>query len=74
MNKSIPIWRDANALLLEVEQSVRHFTRYHKVTLGAEMRQQAMLVCRLIYRVFFQQASKIGAKTLFIQPGVELCP
>jgi len=25
MHKSIPIWRDAIALLLEVEQTVRHF-------------------------------------------------
>ncbi len=59
MNKSIALWRDANALLLEVERSVRHFPRYHKYTLGAEMRKQAMLVCRLINRAFMQKESKL---------------
>ncbi len=37
----IPIWRDATQLLLNVEQAVKHFPRYHKYTLGSEMRQQA---------------------------------
>ena len=55
MHKSIPIWRDATALLLEVEQAVRHFPRYHKYTLGSEMRQMAMRVCRLINAAFNQK-------------------
>ncbi|MFS8086423.1 MAG: hypothetical protein ACMG6H_12395 [Acidobacteriota bacterium] len=33
----LPIWRDANALLPEVEQAVRRFSRYHKYSLGAEL-------------------------------------
>ncbi len=48
LNKSIPIWRDANALLIAVENTVRHFPRYHKYTLGSEMRLKAMQICRLI--------------------------
>jgi hypothetical protein len=52
MNKTLPIWRDANRLLLEVEQAVRHFPRYHKYTLGSELRTQAMLVCRLVGRAW----------------------
>lgn len=42
--KQIPIWRDANQLLLEIEQVVRHFPRYHKYTLGSELRQQAQVL------------------------------
>ncbi|MBP6809444.1 MAG: four helix bundle protein [Chromatiaceae bacterium] len=46
----LPIWRDANRLLLAIEQAVRVFPRYHKYTLGSELRRQAMQVCRLIMR------------------------
>lgn len=52
MHQSIPIWRDASALLLYIEQVVRYFPRYHKYTLGSEMRSQAMRICRLINRAF----------------------
>ncbi|MCK5718922.1 MAG: four helix bundle protein [Thiomargarita sp.] len=48
--KQLPIWRDTNRLLLEIEQSVRHFPRYHKYTLGSELRLQTMKVARLINR------------------------
>jgi hypothetical protein len=48
---AIPIWRDANRLLLLVEQAVRHFPRYHKYTLGTEVRQQAMSIVKLVSRV-----------------------
>jgi len=46
----LPIWRDANRLLLEIEQAVRQFPRYHKYAVGSDLRQQAMLVCRLLVR------------------------
>ena len=46
----LPIWRDANRLLLAIEEAVREFPRYHKYTLGTELRRQAMDVCRLILR------------------------
>jgi len=29
---SLPIWRDANRLLLLIEQAVKTFSRYHKYT------------------------------------------
>jgi len=48
--KQIPLWRDANHFLLEVERAVRQFPRYHKYTLGSELRQQSMNVCRLVAR------------------------
>jgi hypothetical protein len=46
----LPIWRDANRLLLEIEQAVRQFPRYHKYALGTDLRRQAMLICRLLVR------------------------
>jgi len=46
----LPIWRDANRLLVLLEQAVRGFPRYHKYTLGSDLRRQAMRVCRLIIR------------------------
>ena len=45
-----PLWRDANRLLLTIEQTVRDFPRYHKYTLGTDLRRQAMTVCRLVRR------------------------
>ena len=38
----LPIWRDTQRLLLETESTVRGFARYHKYTVGLELRQQAM--------------------------------
>jgi len=40
----LPIWRDANRLLPVVEQAVRSFPRYHKYTLGSDLRNQAMAI------------------------------
>lgn len=54
----LPIWRDANRLLLAIEQAVRVFPRYHKYTLGTELRRQAMQVCRLIMRAADQRAEQ----------------
>lgn len=31
----LPLWRDAQGLLLWTEQVVRRFARYHKYTLGS---------------------------------------
>lgn len=50
--KTLPIWRDSQQLLLLIEQAVRHFPRYHKYTLGSELRRQAMLICRLLARAY----------------------
>jgi hypothetical protein len=42
------IWADAMRLLVEIEQAVRSFSRYHKYTLGSDLRGQAALVCRRV--------------------------
>lgn len=33
-----PIYRNASALVIAIEEAVRQFPRYHKYTLGAELR------------------------------------
>lgn len=57
------ICRDANRLLLAVEQCVRNFARYHKYQVGADLRQQAMHMARLAQRAWrdrAQQALHVG--------------
>jgi len=49
-NTRLPIWRDSNLLLLSIEQAVRSFPRYHKYTLGTDLRKQAMLIVRYLAR------------------------
>lgn len=44
----LPIWRDAQRLLLITEETVCSFSRYHKYTLGSELGAQAMCLCCLI--------------------------
>ena len=56
----LPLWRDANALLLAIEQAVRYFPRYHKYTLGSDLRRQAMGVCRLILRAWHARDDRVG--------------
>ncbi len=59
---NLPIWRDANRLLVEVEQAVRRFgktpspPRYHKYALGTDLRKQAMVVCRCVVRAAAAQS------------------
>lgn len=48
--KKPAIWADAMALATEIEVAVRGFPRYHKYTLGTDLRRQAALVCRLVAR------------------------
>lgn len=36
-----PIFRDATALVIAIENAVKNFPRYHKYTLGSEMRKNA---------------------------------
>jgi len=39
--RHLPIWKDAMDLALHLENAVRRFARYHKYTLGSELRQTA---------------------------------
>lgn len=42
------IWADAMRLAVEIETAVRSFPRYHKYTLGSDLRRQAAAVCRRV--------------------------
>ncbi|HEB87395.1 MAG TPA: four helix bundle protein [Gammaproteobacteria bacterium] len=54
----LPIWRDANRLLVVIEEAVRRFPRYHKYTLGTDLRRQAMGICRLIVRAYNEKTNR----------------
>lgn len=51
-HSQLPIWRDAMRLVVVLEEAVRGFPRYHKYTLGSDLRAQARRVCRLILRAY----------------------
>lgn len=56
--KHLPIWRDANLMMLEVEQAVRAFPRYHKYTIGSELRGSSLRICQLIHRAYTRRQSR----------------
>jgi hypothetical protein len=47
-----PIAKAAERLLLEIEQAVKGFARFHKYQTGADLRRQAMEVARLTHRAW----------------------
>lgn len=46
----LPIYKAAMDLTVYIEQVVRNFSRYHKYTLGSELRQQSRELITLIIR------------------------
>jgi len=46
----LPIYKRAFDLNLYFETIVRNFSRYHKYTLGTELRQQSRMIVKLIVR------------------------
>ena len=55
----LPIWRDASRLLAETEQVVRTFARYHKYSIGAQLRATAMRLCQSIHRAVSRKHSQV---------------
>ncbi len=45
-------------LLLEIEKAVMVFPRYHKYTLGTDLRQQVMGIVSLIHRAYHEQTHR----------------
>jgi hypothetical protein len=43
--RHLPIWKAAMDLAVHLEHAVRRFPRYHKYTLGSELRQTAQRLC-----------------------------
>ncbi len=66
--QQLPIWRQANLLLVAIEQAVRGFSRYHKYTLGSELRHKAMRICQTVHRA----VSRNGSKAKMVQYLAEL--
>ncbi|MGE0919195.1 four helix bundle protein [Trichlorobacter lovleyi] len=59
MHRSLPpIYRDCRSLLVHTEEMVRCFSRYHKYTLGTDLRQQAMAIMRTVHRLVFDKAQQ----------------
>ena len=46
----LPIYKESYALCLYLEQVVRQFARYHKYTLGSDLRDGARTVLKCIVR------------------------
>ena len=51
-----PIYRDIRRLLVHTEGVVQRFARYHKYTVGTNMRRQAMQLMRCMHRVVYEPA------------------
>lgn len=66
----LPIWRDAQRLLVWAEQAVRRFSRYHKYTLGAQLREQALTVCRLVIRAQATARAEVVTELHLVTPGL----
>jgi len=59
-----PIYRDIRRLLVHTEEMVRRFARYHKYTVGTDLRTRAMQMMRGVNRACFdtaQQAQHVQA-------------
>lgn len=50
-----PICRDIRRLLVHTETMVRRFSRYHKYTVGTDLRQQAMRMARGVHRACYER-------------------
>jgi hypothetical protein len=53
-----PIYRDCRRLLLHTEACVQRFSRYHKYTVGTDLRQQAMAVMRGVHVAVYDKANQ----------------
>jgi hypothetical protein len=53
-----PIAKLAERLMLDIEQAVRRFPRYHRYAVGAKLREQAFEVTTLTHRAWKEQARK----------------
>jgi hypothetical protein len=56
----LPIWKDAIDLAVHLEKAVQRFPRYHKYSLGSELRQCARRLCRLVTRANEARAAARG--------------
>jgi hypothetical protein len=50
-----PVYRDVRRLLVHTEAMVQQFSRYHKYTVGTDLRQQAMRLMRGVHRAAYDR-------------------
>jgi hypothetical protein len=62
------LFQTAIDLALHLEQAVRRFPRYHKYTLGTELRQAAQRLCRLVGRAGSARC-RVAARTAGVALG-----
>lgn len=68
-----PIYRYCRRLLLRTEEVVRRFRRYHKYTVGTDLRQQACAVMRGVHQVVVDRAQRASQiKALVLKPKGEV--
>ena len=60
----LPIYKKSMDLAVYVEQIVRVFSRYHKYSLGADLRQLSHSVLRLVIRANSQYQPQVRLDTL----------
>jgi len=59
-NNQLPeVAKKSERLLVDIEQVVRGFVRYHKYTIGADLRNQAMTVVRLCHRAWRERSKQV---------------
>lgn len=56
----LPIWKDAIDLAVHLEKAVQRFPRYHKYSLGSDLRECARRLCRLVVRANEARAAARG--------------
>ena len=59
MRELPPIAKLSNRLHLDIEQAVRRFVRYHRYAIGADLREQARNVERLVHRAWRDRAHQL---------------
>lgn len=72
--RQLPLFQTAIDLALHLEQAVRRFPRYHKYTLGTELRQAAQRLCRLVGRAGTRDAAWLRARRVLRWAPREACP
>ena len=69
-SEHLPIYKAAYDLCLWLEQVVRGFSRYHKFSLGSDLRDGSRRILRLVVRV---NSSHDKAPVLRALPSIALC-
>lgn len=63
-SEHLPIYRDAFELLVYLENAVQTFSKYHKYTLGTDLRNSAREVLKLIVRANNSTAREVVLEEL----------